>query len=181
MIEIPISQGKIALIDEADWDLVSGFKWRAHKGPRDKTYYAIATVRRADGSWTAVKMHRLILGLTDPAIKTDHRDKNGLNNKRGNLRACSNAENLRNRGANSNNTSGFKGVSWDKQNWKWRARIRLNRKLKSLGYYDTPEAAYAAYCAAAKDLHGEFHNLGTPPAKRWTKPAFEYVITGAQR
>lgn len=178
-IEIPLTRGKVAIIDEADWPLVSGHRWYANKD--HNTFYAMAKVRREDGSRTAIKMHRLLLGLTDPAIKTDHRDKNGLNNTRENIRACSNAENMRNRGAPANNSSGFKGVSWHKQRGKWQAFIMIDGKQKSLGYHDTPEAAYAAYCAAAIQLHGEFHNLGTPPAKRWSKPTFEYVITGAPR
>ncbi|TFZ81222.1 AP2 domain-containing protein [Candidatus Macondimonas diazotrophica] len=157
-IEIPLTQGKVAQIDEADLELVSGYKWYAHKDKN--TFYAYANVRRADGSWTKVKMHRLILGLTDRKTQADHIDMNGLNNRRSNLRACSNAENMRNRGAYANNTSGFKGVIWQADMMKWRARIKVNGKLKHLGYYSTPPEAHAAYCRAAIELHGEFANFG---------------------
>ena len=157
-IEIPLTQGKVAIIDEADFDLVSGYRWQARKD--DRRWYAQTVVRRADGSRTTLNMHRLILGLTDPAIKTDHRDGNGLNNRRRNIRACTNAENMRNRGAYAKNKSGFKGVSWRADRMKWRAGIRVDGKQKWLGYFTTPEEAHAAYCAAAIELHGEFANFG---------------------
>ena len=160
-IEIELTQGKIALIDDEDWDLVSGYRWHACTTPRHNTWYAQAHTRRADGTWTKIKMHRLILGLTDPRVHTDHIDGDGLNNRRGNLRACSNSENQRNRGSQANNTSGFKGVSWDKETGKWAANIRVNGKQKRLGRHDTPEEAYQAYCDASIELHGEFANTGT--------------------
>ena len=177
-IEIPLTQGKVAQIDEADLELVSGYKWYAHKDKN--TFYAYANVRRADGSWTKVKMHRLILGLTDRKTQADHCDGNGLNNRRVNLRACKNTENQWNARIRADNISGFKGVDWCKRSGKWRAKICANGKQKSLGYFATPEAAYEAYCRAAIEMRGAFANFGTPPAKKWTKPSFEYVTTGPQ-
>lgn len=157
-IEISLTKGKVAIIDDADWDLVSGHRWRAVKG--GNCYYAYANVRRADGSRTTIKMHRLLLGLTDTTIKTDHRDRNGLNNTRANIRACSNAQNMRNTGAYANNKSGLKGVRLDNRIGKWRAEIRVDGKWKWLGHHDTKEAAHEAYCRAAAELHGEFANFG---------------------
>ena len=160
MIEIPLTQGKVALIDDDDLQLVRGYRWMAWTTPRHNTYYAYAHVRRDDGSRTSVLMHRLILCLNDHKIKADHRDGDGLNNRRANLRACTNGENMRNRGAQINNSSGFKGVSWDKKRGKWSAKIKVNRKQKHIGYFAEPEAAYKAYCRAAIELHGEFVNFG---------------------
>ena len=160
MIEIPLTQGKVALIDDEDWDLVSGYKWHASKVLN--TYYARTRVKRADGSKTFLYMHRLLLGLVGRKVKADHRDGDGLNNRRENLRSCSHAENLRNRGAQVNNISGLKGVSWHKQSGKWDASIRVNGKGKHLGLFTTKEAAHAAYCRAAAELHGEFANYGSP-------------------
>ena len=176
MIEIKLTQGKVAVIDDADWDLVRGFKWRAWTSPRLKTYYAMTDVRRENGSKTTVMMHRLLLGLTDPNIQADHRDRNGLNNRRENLRACSNGENKRNRDAQVNNTSGYKGVTFHKKTGKLKASIKLNRKQIHLGYFDTKEAAHAAYCAAASELHGDFANYGIPYAKKWSKPVQESML-----
>ena len=65
-------------------------------------------------------MHRLILGLTDPAVHTDHINGDGLDNHRANLRVCSHAENMRNSRKRVNNKSGFKGVSWNKAKGKWK-------------------------------------------------------------
>ena len=178
-IEINLTQGKVALIDEADFELVSGYTWHAKKNKN--TFYAQTNVPREGGGQRRILMHRLLLGLIDPTIKTDHRDRNGLNNTRSNLRACTNAENMRNTGAQANNTSGYKGVSWHKQSGKWAAYIKANWKRKHLGLFTTPEAAHAAYCKAALELHGEFANFGTPPPKRWAKPSFEIIHTGAQR
>ena len=99
-------------------------------------------------------------GLTDRKTQADHCDGNGLNNRRVNLRACKNTENQWNARIRADNTSGFKGVIWQEDMMKWRARIKVNGKLKHLGYYSTPKEAHAAYCRAAIELHGEFANFG---------------------
>jgi hypothetical protein len=91
-----------------------------------------------------------------PAHEIDHADLDGLNNRIGNLREATRAENGCNRGINSNNKSGYKGVSWSKQRGKWQARIMLDYRTKFLGLFDTAESAHAAYVAAATELHGEF-------------------------
>ena len=90
----------------------------------------------------------------------DHIDGNGLNNDIENLRAATRSQNGSNRGAQKNNTSGFKGVSWHKKAQKWQAQIIADRKHRYLGYFDTPEAAHEAYKAAAIKLHKEFANFG---------------------
>jgi len=158
VIEIPLTQGKVAIIDEADWDLVRWHKWCARKDRN--TFYAQASVRRADGTLTKVQMHRLLLGMTDPKIQCDHLDGDGLNNRRANLRTCTHTQNMWNTRIRADNTSGRKGVSWHKQHGIWRAQIQVSGRPKHLGYFPTPEAAYAAYCAAAAELHGEFANFG---------------------
>lgn len=108
-------------------------------------------------------MHRLILNVTDAIVFVDHIDGNGLNNQRSNLRACSNAENLMNRPANKNNTSGFKGVILDKTNGKWIAQIMLKRKHIGLGSYSNKIDAAKAYNDAAKIYFGEFAYLNEIP------------------
>lgn len=178
-IEIPLTRGKVAIIDEDDFEIVSQHKW--HAGTDGWNWYAQTNIPREGGGQRTIKMHRLLLGLTDPKIQVDHRDGDGLNNRRENIRACTASENQWNTGAQINNSSGFKGVNWDKQCRKWKAAIWVNGKRKHLGLHDTPEAAYAAYCADALELHGEFHNLGAPPTKRWSKPEFEIIHTGAPR
>lgn len=91
-----------------------------------------------------------------PDVLIDHRNGNGIDNRLHNLRQASQEQNLQNRGKQANNTSGFKGVYWHRQNSNWVAKIQSNGRSHSLGSYPTAEDAYSAYCAAAERLHGEF-------------------------
>lgn len=94
----------------------------------------------------------------------DHENLKPGDNWIKNLRKATCSQNQHNRTINKNNTSGFKGVGWHKQQQRWRAYIVVNWKQKSLGLYDTKEEAHQAYCAAADKLHGEFANHGTTSA-----------------
>lgn len=150
MVELELTQGYVTVLDKEDLHLVSNHKWSLHNAS-DKNLYAISG---EDGKNNL--MHRVILGITDPNIKIDHRDGDGLNNRRMNLRICTMSQNQWNVGIRQDNTSGFKGVSKHKSSGKWRARITAHNKVHYLGHYKTPEEAYAAYCSAALELHGEF-------------------------
>ena len=99
-------------------------------------------------------MHREILGLKPEDPDVDHWDGDGLNNRRGNLRPCTKAQNCCNRGVSKNNLSGYKGVR--RSGTKWTARIRFKRKLKYLGIFPTAHDAASAYDDAAIELFGEF-------------------------
>jgi AP2 domain. len=158
MIEIPLTRGLVARIDDQDYALVSRYKWHAVK-PND-TFYAATRITDENGRSIYVYMHRFILGLTHRSEQADHEDGNGLNNTRLNLRPCNNTQNSRNAVRSKRNTSGFKGVTFDKGHGKWRAQIGVNRKVKYLGLFDTPEEAFAARCTAATHFHGEFANNG---------------------
>ncbi len=112
-------------------------------------------------------MHRAILGVTDPAIEVDHRSGDGLNNRRGNLREATRAQNSRNLGLPRNSTSGFKGVSFTRSKGQplakpWQASINVNWKGYHLGYFATAAAAARAYDAAARVHFGEFARLNFP-------------------
>ncbi len=105
------------------------------------------------------KAHRLAwLYMTGewPEQQIDHRDLNRANNRWDNLRVATNSQNHANTRAQSNNRSGFKGVSWSKAANKWMAQIVRDRCHTYLGLFDTPEDAHAAYCVAAERLFGEF-------------------------
>jgi len=91
-----------------------------------------------------------------PEKQIDHRDGNKTNNAISNLRPATHAENQCNSGRPNTNTSGFKGVMRAWRGNGWRAQIRTLGKVRTLGYFKTPEEAHAAYCAAAKKHHGEF-------------------------
>lgn len=139
--------------------------WRVDCGRLNPKPGDVAGGLSAQGYWVlrverrAYAAHRLaFLYMTGhlPADKVDHMDGDGLNNRWSNLRECSDAQNGCNRGANRNNTSGFKGVTWSRARRKWIAQITVNRRCFKLAACDTPEQAHAAYCEAAKRLHGEF-------------------------
>ena len=146
---IPLSRGLVTIVDDEDYALLAQFKWYALKsGDR---FYATRHVRTG-GTHRRIWMHSEIVG----ARKVDHRDGDGLNNTRANLRQCSHTENARNCKLAVNNTSGFKGVSFDRWTGRWRARIRAEGRMIFLGRYTTPEEAFAAYCNASAKYHGEF-------------------------
>jgi hypothetical protein len=111
------------------------------------------------------KVHRIIYQMThnieilESNLEVDHIDLNPLNNNPSNLRLCSSMENSRNRSLRRDSNSKCKGVSYDKKKDKWRARIRCNYKLISLGYYSIKEDAYKAYQIASKQYHGEYGRI----------------------
>lgn len=155
--EILLTQGKIALVDDQDFEWLSQWKWYAardnHRFYAHRAAYVEGEVRQA-----TVRMHRVIM-YAPHGVLVDHRDGDGLNNTRDNLRLCNNKQNCHNQGIAINNKSGYRGVSWETRYGKWRAIIMVDGKLRSLGYHATPEEAAVAYDAAARELHGEFARL----------------------
>jgi hypothetical protein len=153
---VPLTRGYEAIIDAADVPLVEAWNWMAK--PDRNTVYASRTDYSGPKPRT-VLLHRALMGDPEGCL-VDHRDGNGLNNRRegeqGNLRIASASQNQHNRGANKANTTNLKGVSRRKDRDKWHAKIRVDGKLRHLGSFDTPENAHAAYCAAATKLHSQF-------------------------
>lgn len=155
MKQIPLTQGLFALVDNEDFEELNKFKWCAIKVRESNNYYAARGVNMKTTT-LGIKMHRYILGLTDPKIKCDHIDHNGLNNQRYNLRPSTNAENTRNRGSKPNSSSIYKGVTWNKKAKKWIAQININGKNKYLGSFIDEIEAAKVYDVMAKLHHGEF-------------------------
>ncbi len=154
MREIPLTKGFVALVDDNLYDYLMQWKWYAHRAAPGLKYYAKRSVW--DGCrHKQIHMHRVIAGST-PGQRTDHIDGDGMNNQRYNLRSCTNAQNMCNRKAQRNNTSGWKGVSWVKKLNKWRAQIESEGKGQMLGHFHDPIEAALAYDEAARRLHGEF-------------------------
>lgn len=149
---ITLTKGYTAVIDAADVPLVSDGNWTALVVKH--TVYA-RRVLGPTGNQRAYYLHRVIVGSPE-GLEIDHWDRNGLNNRRGNLRLATPEENRRNQGLSVKNRSGFKGVGWDKDAGKWRARIMVKSKLIHLGMFDIKEDAAAAYAKASAELHGEF-------------------------
>ncbi len=154
MKTIPLTQGQVALVDDEDYERLSKFKWYAQR-QRD-TFYAKRNVRLPDGKRAALKMHREILGLTDPKILVDHRDHDGLHNWRHNLRMCNKQQNMRNQRKHQGTTSVYKGVSFVNREKKWVSQIGINKKRIRLGYFSFEVDAARAYDAAALKYFGEF-------------------------
>jgi hypothetical protein len=148
---IPLTQGKVALIDDADLDLVAPYKWHAQLDC--SRCYAATNVLGEAGGYKSVRLHRLLMGPSGGA-PIDHRSGDGLDNRRQNLRFATPAENTYNQGPKANNTSGFKGVS--RAHGKWKAAIRAGGQQHYLGVFVTPEQAALAYDSGARELHGEF-------------------------
>lgn len=101
-----------------------------------------------------VYLHRIVCDTSSAHPNVDHINGDKLDNRSCNLRACTQLQNSRNR--ISTNLAGLKGVSFDKSRGLWQAGITVNYKRKALGRFSSPEEAHAAYCKAAKELHGEF-------------------------
>ncbi|QDV72476.1 HNH endonuclease [Botrimarina mediterranea] len=151
MREIPLTQGKFALVDDEDYDrLVSRGSWFFQAEG-----YAVRNERRPGGGQQMVKMHRLIMNAPD-GFDVDHINNDKLDNRRVNLRLCSRAQNCRNRGPQANNPSGLKGVFFDRQHRRWTAQIRFDQRRYFLGRFTNPFDAAAAYDRAAKQHFGEF-------------------------
>lgn len=150
---VQLTQGKEALIDAADAQSVGEFNWFAVKSR--KTFYAARQTRISSGKQRMQSLHSFILGAKDGSV-IDHRNGDGLDNRRDNIRVSSRAQNAWNQGLSRNNTSGFKGVDLHSQSLRWQARIRWHGKHHFLGFFDSPEEAHNAYCKAAERLHGEF-------------------------
>jgi len=106
-------------------------------------------------------MHRVITKCKS-GEDIDHRNHDGLDNRRLNLRVCSRSQNLQNQRRRSNNTSGFKGVAWCEQTQDWTTAVKVNKKLIWLGHYADKEEAAHAYDAAAREHFGEFACLNFP-------------------
>lgn len=158
--QVPLSQGKFALVDDEDFDRVSRLKWHiSNSGTR---IYA-KNVQWVNGKSVGMYMHRFILGLKSPKIPVDHRNGDTLDNQKTNLRAATTSQNVANSSLRSVNRSGYKGVSFDKAHRrKWYASICVNGKTLCLGFYNTPVAAALAYDRAAIEHFGEFAKTNFP-------------------
>ena len=117
---------------------------------------AIRSNEKINGKHKTILLHRKILKISDKNIVIDHIDGNPLNNRLSNLRICSQNDNNKNASIRKDNTSGYKGVYFDKISNKWKSSIQSNKKRIILGLFNTPEEAYAAYCEASKKYHGEY-------------------------
>lgn len=158
--KIHLSNGLFSIIDEEDIEKVSTRPAYPYQKKReiiwfakeyDHTTYAVCSWRKSNDKWSQMRMHRLILDIPmhDPR-QIDHIDGDGLNNRKSNLRICTQAENARNIHKET------LGVCWSKASNKWRAQIGFNYKSIHLGVFENKRDAIIAYNKAAKKYFGEY-------------------------
>lgn len=155
MKEIPLTKGKVALVDDADFEAVNAFKWYVTKAGR--RFYA------ARGSKVRIYMHRFLMGPRVPGV--DHRDGDGLNNQRENLRPATTAQNAQAfRSEKIGATSIYRGVRVRRhlRNAKWTAEIKVSGKKIHLGYFILETDAARAYDVASRKYFGEFASPNFP-------------------
>jgi len=155
MAELLLTRGYTVVVDDVDAASLSAWKWTYLPGK--KTGYAVRYVLVA-GKRKVIYMHRQLLNAPD-GVQVDHRDNNGLNNQRGNLRLATSQQNRANEQRRS--AERYKGVRV-RPSGRFEAYIKINRKIQHLGTFDVAEDAARAYDAKAVELFGQFAktNLG---------------------
>jgi hypothetical protein len=143
---VPLTKGHEAIIDAADVPLVSAWNWYAVFA--HKTVYAQRDIR-TKLEQKRIRMHRVILP-TETGMTPDHIDRNGLNNRRSNLRPATPLMQRDNQDICVANKTGFKGVAWDASRKQYRATTKRGGKSRHLGYFLTPEIAHEAYLKATQ-------------------------------
>lgn len=152
--EIPLSQGKVALVDIGDFEMVNQYKWSAIKGYGD-VFYAARKIIRGE---KLDLLHRFIMSPPQN-LQIDHINRNGLDNRRCNLRICTQSQNTANQRPQRNSSSKYKGVSWHKAAKKWQAYIKKNNTDCYLGLFEKEKDAALAYDIEARKLLGKFARL----------------------
>ena len=159
MKEIKLTRGKIALVDDSDYEWLNQWKWYA--SPSGKLFYAERMLPRGSGKRQRIKMHQAIMGMKG----VDHKNGNGCDNQRGNMRTCTHQQNCMNRRKQAGCAFKHKGVFHDRRRKTrpYGSQIRINYKLRFLGYFATQEESALAYNKAATKLFGEFARINILP------------------
>lgn len=150
---LKLTQEKFAIVDFEDYEIVNQYNWHAVKC--NTKWYAVAWINKMN-----MKLHRFILKLpkakNNLELIVDHKNGNGLDNRKCNLRICNHQQNIMHMEKQKNKSSQFKGVSWHKIRKKFVARIRINGKLKYLGQFENENQAAFVYNNMAEKYFGEF-------------------------
>lgn len=170
IINSPKYGKKIVFYDDEDHDLISKYHWWVIISKKFKNkkrilgdrFYCCTAITVSLNKRRMIQMHQLILGF--PKGDIDHRNGNGLDNQKLNLRKCTSSQNARNRANRSDNTSGYKGVTWHIHVKKWGSNIWVDGKRIHLGYFEKAIDGGIAYNNAAKKYFGEFARLNPIPA-----------------
>lgn len=161
--ELPLTQGKVAIVD--DWNYAKALKHKWCAVHIRSYYYAVTNIKKSDGKRKLLYLHRFIMNCP-PDKEIDHRNHNTLDCRKSNLRFATRSQNQMNSRPRKNTSSRFKGVYWYKKYKKWRAYIQPNlgsyRAFYSLGYFSNEIDAARAYDTAAEAICGEFAGLNFP-------------------
>lgn len=146
---IPLTQNQVAIVDEDDYEKLMKWKWFALKDTN--TFYAARYIVKG-----MIQMHREILGLKKyEKVIIDHINRDGLDNRKNNLRIATVSLNSYNKRMMTNNISGFRGVCWSKPHNRWVARVGINGKSVFCGQFVDVVLAAKAYDKKAKELWGD--------------------------
>ena len=170
--KIKLTQGKEAIVDDEDYDRLNEHKWCANREyymNKDKFYVVRRAPRDSNEFGKQIRMHRVITNAPK-GMQVDHINGNPLDNRKDNLRVCTQQENCMNRRHRTDNKSGYKGVCYVKKpkdminelSKPWHAQLKFNQKHIRLGMYKTKEEAARAYDKKAIELFGEFAHLNFP-------------------
>lgn len=173
-VEVPLTQGKVALIDPCDIDLTEGCRWsygnRTTPNAKKKRYYESGYAHRLliiDGKRKSLRLHHLIMerilgGPIPEGYIVDHKNNNPLDNRRENLRLATLSNNAHNSRQQGNCENPYKGIYYSKEKRRrkrWTAQIMVNGKYLHIGRFFTAEEAAKAYNEAALQYHGEFARI----------------------
>lgn len=157
MKKIELTKGYFTLVDDEDFEYLNQFNWKYSYGYAVRNVFVKTVIKdgRPVTKTKTIRMHRVI--MNDPkGLCVDHIDRNKLNNQKSNLRICTSAQNAINTSMYKTNTSGFRGVNYDKLSCRWTAKIQLNNKRRYIGRFNTKEEAAIAYDKEALKLFGNY-------------------------
>ena len=154
---ISLSQGQQAIVDEEDYGRISNYSWKAQWAPNSKCFYAVRAILLPGKKRSKVYMHRTILNLRyGDRRQVDHKNHDTLDNRRENLRVADYSQNGHNRFKQKNNTSGYKGVYFNKKDKKWIGQITIFGKTRNVAYCNTAIEAHVKRSEYILLLNNEF-------------------------